>query len=77
MFSFSHVLFASSLFVGSFGQKRASDSLASEITALRQANTAIDRYAILGNDGFSFSFLDAESVGGGGKGQCFGRALCT
>ena len=48
--------------------KRASaNPLAAEITALQQANTANDRYAILGQDGLAFSFLDAQSFAGGGK----------
>jgi len=68
MLSLSLVLFASSLFTGSLAvppQKR--DALTDEITALHQANTAIDRYNILGSGGLAFSFLDAQSFGGGGK----------
>jgi len=41
--------------------------LESEITALMQANTAIDRYGLLGSDSIMFGFLDAPSFGGGGK----------
>jgi len=64
----SLLLFTSSLFVSSFAlpsQKR--DSLSQKITALHQANTAVDRYNILGQNGLAFSFLDAPSLGGGGK----------
>jgi hypothetical protein len=69
MFQLSIALFATFLFVGSLAvpsEKR--DALTDEITALRQANTANDRYAILGQDGLLFSFLGAPSLGGGGKG---------
>jgi hypothetical protein len=52
-------------------QERDSSSLEQEITALHQANTANERYKILGKDGLAFSFLDADSFGGGGKGRFF------
>jgi len=45
----------------------SASSLQQEITALHQANTANDRYKILGPDGLAFSFLDTDSFGGGGK----------
>ena len=68
MLSLSLTLFASSLFVGGLAVPSVKRDLESEITALHQANTAIDRYNILGQDGLAFSFLDAASFGGGGKG---------
>jgi hypothetical protein len=67
MFRFSLALFATSLFVGSLAVPSKKRDLTSEITALHQANTADDRYAILGPTGLLFNFLDAPSFGGGGK----------
>jgi len=63
----SLALFASSLFVGNLAVPSVERDLTSEITALHQANTANDRYSILGQDGLAFSFLDTPSFGGGGK----------
>jgi len=68
MFRHSLALFVS-LFVGSLAvpsEKRS--ALTDEITALKQANTANQRYGILGSDGLAFSFLDAASFAGGGLG---------
>jgi hypothetical protein len=70
MISLSLVLFATTLFAGSFAapaEKRS--ALTDKITALQQANTANDRYKILGQDGLAFSFLDADSFAGGGLGS--------
>jgi len=64
----SFALIVTSLFVNSLAvpsQKRS--ALTDEITALHQANTADDRYKILGKYGLAFSFLDSPSFGGGGK----------
>jgi len=67
MLSLSLALYASSLFVGTLAGPSSKRDLTAEITALHQANTADDRYAILGQDGLAFSFLDSPSFGGGGK----------
>jgi len=67
MLSLSLALYASSLFVGSLAVPADKRDLTSEITALHQANTADARYAILGQFGLAFSFLDTPSFGGGGK----------
>ena len=69
MLSLSLALYASSLFVGTLAGPSSKRDLTAEITALHQANTADDRYAILGQDGLAFSFLDSPSFGGGGKGR--------
>jgi hypothetical protein len=67
------LILATSLFPVNFAiptqKPDLTSSLEQEITALHQANTANERYKILGADGLAFSFLDADSFDGGGKGQ--------
>ena len=73
MFRLSSALFAVSLVIvgGLAVPSHKRDSISDQVTALKKANTADDRYQILGPSGLLFSFLDAPSFGGGGKGMFF------